>query len=202
MKPSKFVLDAKKSALLIIDMQNDFLRPGAPLEVPTGRDIIPNIERLQKFCRDGGIPVIYTAVVTSPDTKGLMWLFHPEHAPPLKACWEGSEGADVYHELYPQVNERVVGKHYYDAFYDTDLDTMLRSLGIEYLIVTGVMTNFCVDSTVRAAFHRQYKVVVVNDGVACPWPDVQTAELKTFELGFARVLKTDEVVAELKGREP
>jgi ureidoacrylate peracid hydrolase len=193
-----FQLDKAKTALLIIDMQNDFLKVGAPLEVPTGRDIIPNIKKLRHVCRELKIPIIYTVFETSPDTKGLMWLFHSEHAPPTKACWEGSEGADIYFELYPQENERVIRKHGYDAFYDTDLDTVLRSMGIEYLIITGVMTNFCVDSTIRGAFHRQYKIIVVSDGVACPWPDVQAAELKTFALGFARVLKTEEVINELK----
>ena len=188
MSEPKFTLEPQNTALLIIDMQNDFLKPGAPLEVPAGRQIIPNIKRLLNFCREVGIPVIYTIFVTSEDTKGLMWLFHPEHAPPTRACWEGSEGAEIISDLYPQAGERVIKKHCYDAFYDTDLDTVLRSLGVKYLIVTGVMTNFCVDSTVRGAFHRQYKVVVVSDGVACPWPEIQEAELKTFEWGFARVL--------------
>lgn len=195
---SLFRIDRSKTALLIIDMQNDFLRIGASLEVPAGREIIPNIKRLRDVCREFEIPIIYTVFVTSPDTKGLMWLFHPEHAPPTKACWEESEGAEIYHELYPQANERVIRKHCYDAFYDTDLDTVLRSVGVEYLIITGVMTNLCVDSTVRGAFHRQYKVTVVSDGVACPWPDIHAAELKTFGLGFARVLKTEEVICELK----
>lgn len=80
--------------------------------------------------------------------------------------WEGKHETEIVEELRPINGERVIKKCGYDAFANTELDQILRSLNVEYLIITGTVTNWCVDSTVRSAFHRFYKVVVAADGVS------------------------------------
>ncbi len=206
---------AGQTALLVIDMQRGFLEPGAALEVPQGRDIVPNIRRLIEECRARTIPVVHTQFVYTmaiPCLRGDP--FGPEHMPaapgatvgfgrPSGNCLvaadapHGPNSGEIIAVLAPIPGELVIAAHTYDKFYGTPLDLALRSRDIRYLLITGVTTDICVNSTVLAAANRDYRVTVVADAVATLWPEIQLACYDIWRRKFARLRTTNEVVEEL-----
>lgn len=147
-----------KRALLIIDMLNDFVLPGSPLEVPQARSIIPNIKRELDKARKEGIPVIYLCDRhQADDPEFQVW---PPHAV------KGTKGAEVVSELKPQPRDYIIAKATYSAFFETELDSLLRRLGVDELILTGVLTNICVLYTGADAYMRGYRVSVSEEQVA------------------------------------
>jgi nicotinamidase-related amidase len=149
-----------RAALLVIDMQRGFLEPGAALEVPPGRELMPYIKRLIDCCGQIKISVIFTEFVYSSAVPCLRGdPFGPEHLPaeagkptgfghPSSNCLLGAEGvnsADTIPEMAPTGDELVVRAHPYDKFYGTNLDYALRSKDIRYLIITGIMADVCVN---------------------------------------------------------
>ncbi len=153
----------RKKALLVIDMLNDFVREGAPLEVPQTRRIIPNIARRIEEARAKGVPVVYICDShREDDPEFKVW---PRHAV------RGTEGAEVVDELRPKEGDMVVPKVSYSGFFQTDLDDRLRSLGVEELILTGCVTNICVLYTAVDAYMRGYYVDVPEDSVAALDPE-------------------------------
>jgi ureidoacrylate peracid hydrolase len=210
-------LERGRTALLVIDMQRGFLEPGAALEVPPGRGIIPNLQRLIGACRDSGVPVVFTAFVYSPAVPCLRGdPFGPEHLParageptgfglPSGNCLiapvaeQGPNSAEVVPELSPRPDELVVRGHSYDKFLGTPLDLALRSRDVRCLLVTGVLTDVCVNCTLLSAASRDYRVTAVTDGVATLWPELQEACFTIWRRKFARLRTTEEVLAEMGG---
>ena len=206
-----------RTALLVIDMQHGFLDPGAALEVPQGRQLVPNLVRLIETCRRKAVPVIFTEFVYAAAVPCLRGdPFGPEHLPavpgqptgfgyPSSNCLigpqpgQGADSAETIPELAPRPDELVVRGHTYDKFLGTPLDLALRSRDIRYLVVTGIVTDVCVNSTVLAAANRDYRVTVVSDGVATLWPEIQRACLDIWRRKFARVRTTDETIEEIEG---
>jgi biuret amidohydrolase len=204
------------TALLVVDMQHGFLDPGASLEVPSGRDVIPVIGRLIAQCRGTGTTVIFTRFVYRPEVP--CWRGDPfglEHLPPLAGATTGfgrpsgnclvgpgagpgPESADIVSALAPHPGELVVDSHLYDKFLDTPLDLALRSRGITHLLVAGVTTDICVNCTVLAAANRNYLVTVMTDGVATLDPTLQTACFRIWERKFARLRTSHQLQAELQ----
>jgi biuret amidohydrolase len=203
------------TALLVVDMQHGFLDPGASLEVPKGRAIVPAIRRLIHCCRNARVPVIFTQFVYSPAVPCLRGIpFGIEHLParsgqptgygkPSSNCLigpdagRGPESADVVPELAPLPGELVVASHVYDKFLDTPLDLALRSQNVTHLLVTGVTTDVCVNCTVLSAANRNYRVTAVTDGVATLDDAIQAACLSIWQRKFARLRTAAQVVAEL-----
>lgn len=147
-----------KKALLIIDMLNDFVQPGAPLEVPGARDIIANIKRKIEEARQEKIPVIYLCDAHAPnDAEFRVW---PPHAV------RGTRGAVVIEELKPGKKDSVILKTTYSGFFGTKLDSLLKKIKPKQLIVTGVCTEICVLYTVADAYMRGYEVHVPEECVA------------------------------------
>ncbi|MCD6081057.1 MAG: cysteine hydrolase [Candidatus Omnitrophica bacterium] len=147
-----------RQALLVIDMLNDFVREGAPLEVPKSRGIISNIKREIDKARQNEIPVIYLCDAHKPDDPEFkIW---PPH------CVEGTEGADVIEELKPDKDDFIVKKVSYSGFYNTKLEELLKSLGVQKLLLTGIVTNICVLYTGVDALMRGFEVEVIEDCVA------------------------------------
>ena len=206
---------AGRTALLVIDMQRGFLEPGAALEVPQGRDIVRNIRRLIDACRARAIPVVHTQFVYATAIPCLRAdPFGPEHLPaalgsaggfghPSSNCLigpgapQGPNSAEIIAELAPRPGELLIAGHTYDKFYGTPLDLALRSQDIRYLLITGVTTDICVNSTVLAAANRDYRVTVVTDGVATLWPEIQQACFDIWRRKFARLRTTAQVAEEL-----
>jgi nicotinamidase-related amidase len=184
-------------ALLIVDMQNDFVRAGAPLEVPDARATIPVQRRLIDAFRSRGRPVVYTRFL-SYEADCLMWLWSPECHPDTRACWPGHmrtyddvEGpldcAAVVDELAPDPDDSVVDKFGYGSFHGTELDELLRARGIRSLVVAGTVTQICVEETVREGFHRELEMVLVSDGVSSFDPELHAATLRNVAMKFGRV---------------
>ncbi|HDI46043.1 MAG TPA: cysteine hydrolase [Candidatus Omnitrophica bacterium] len=147
-----------RQALLVIDMLNDFVREEAPLEVSKSREIIPNIKREIDKARQNEIPVIYLCDAHKPDDPEFkIW---PPH------CVEGTEGADVIEELKPDKDDFIVKKVSYSGFYNTKLEELLKSLGVQKLLLTGIVTNICVLYTGVDALMRGFEVEVIEDCVA------------------------------------
>jgi nicotinamidase-related amidase len=196
-----------RTALLVIDMQNDFIKPGACLEVPEARNQIPEIKKLIEAARRFGVPVVYTAHIHRSDgtDMGLM-----KYWPMInnRTCLvEGSEGAQVYPEIAPKGNERTVLKNRYSAFYNTNLETILRSLRgagvVDTLIISGTVTNICVESTTRDAFFRDFKIVFAKNACSALPENVNPGAQKATEdivriAFFGRVMSVDEIISILE----
>lgn len=194
MPPRERVADA---ALLIVDLQNDFVREGAPLEVASARDTIAANQRLIAGFRALGRPVVYTRFLARQDDN-LLWLWSRECQPDIRCCWLGEKRAyrdrsglfdcaAIVDELTPAPDDLVVDKYGYGSFHDTDLDAQLRARGVRSLVVTGTVTQICVEETAREAFHRGYRTTVVSDAVSSFAPDLQAAMLKNFAMKFGWV---------------
>jgi len=149
-----------KEALLVLDMLNDFVREGAPLEVPDTRKIIPVVKKELEKARAAGIPVIYVCDAHAPDDKEFSKFGWPAHAV------KGTRGSEVVAELKPENRDIIIPKTAYSSFFGTSLDETLKKLGVDSLRLTGTVTHICVLFTASDAVLRDYKVTVVEDGVA------------------------------------
>lgn len=147
-----------ESALLIIDMVNDFVLEGAPLEVPDTRKIIKNIKREIERAREAKIPIIY--VCDAHRRRDPEFRVYPPHS------IKGTPGAKVIDELKPGRGDIIIEKRSFSGFYKTRLEETLRRLKVKELVLTGCVTNICVSATAADAFYRGYRVKVVKDGVA------------------------------------
>ncbi len=147
-------------ALLVIDMLNDFVLEGAPLEVPDTRKIIPVVSREIWEARKRGEPVIYVCDShdeNDPEFSRFGW---PAHAV------KGTEGAEIVKDLAPEQEDIIIQKTSYSGFYKTGLDETLKKLKADSVRLTGCVTHICVLFTASDAVLRGYKVSVVEDGVA------------------------------------
>lgn len=149
-----------KEALLIIDMLNDFVLEGAPLEVPETRRVIPVIKKEIKEAKAKGNPVIYICDAHDKDDKEFTKFGWPAHAV------KGTNGAEIVDELKPEKDDIIIEKTTYSGFYNTRLDKILKKLGVKNLRLTGCVTHICVMFTASDAVLRDYKVAVVKGGVA------------------------------------
>jgi nicotinamidase-related amidase len=191
--------DLSRAALLVIDMQAEFVEPGwAASWVPDATRLIPRLAQVLEATRAAGLPVIHTAFAAThhfrdrPRAGATM---------PNRYPGEPNEGLCVAPrfppELTPRPDEILILKPSYGAFYDTPLDTLLRNLERDTVIVTGTMTNLCCGTTARQAYERGYHVVFGSDLTATNDPDVQAAEVKTLRYGFARVVTAEELLAQI-----
>ena len=181
------------SCLLVIDMQNFFLDPKSPTFTPGGLAILPNVAKLINAFRKRKLPVIYTAHVH----KGEKW-----DGGILAWWWEGmvienTKDAEIHPRIAPLPEEKIVYKHRYSAFYNTDLEITLRCLNITDLIVTGIMTNLCCESTVRDAYFRDYRMFFLLDATGTVNEELHLATLKNLAFGFAYVADTEEILKKL-----
>ncbi len=151
-------LPADRTAVIIVDMQNDFVKPGGKLYVPAAQKTIEPIRRLLGKAREKNVMVAYTMDTHYPgDPEFRIW---GEHA--VKGTW----GWQIVDELKPVEGEVVVEKTRYDGFYGTPLDDLLRSYGIENVVVVGTVANICVLHTAGSAALRHYRVVMPMDGIS------------------------------------
>lgn len=191
-----------KCALLVIDMQDEFVKPGwTPYWVPEATRCVSSIKALVDFCRTKQIPIIYTAFgrthrfLDRPRTGVSM----PNRYQQIGAghhSW--FKDGKIWHELAPLENDIVILKPSYGAFYDTPLETILENLERDTVIICGTLTNFCCGATARQAYERGFKVVFGSDVTATDDPALQEPELKVLRKGFARVLPLSQIIEELK----
>ena len=184
---------AEKSALIVVDMQNFFLDPASPTFTCGGLAILPNVKRLIHSFRKIKRPVIYTRHVHHRDglDAGIMaWWWDG-------MCLEGTPESRIHSELEPLAGEKVIIKHRYSAFYNTDLETVLRCLKVEDLVISGIMTNMCCESTARDAYYRDYRVFFPADATGTIDETMHLASLLNVAFGFGFVTSTQYVTDHL-----
>jgi nicotinamidase-related amidase len=197
-------LAAERTALLIIDMQKDFCvdgfaaaRAGRPLAA--AQSIIPTIVALREAARHAGVLVCHVGFWTLPDhgSDSGPWLAQRRRATYAsdRLCIAGSEGAAFIDELRPQDDEIVVHKQRYSAFKGTNLDLVLRARGLETVVLSGVSTNVCVESTARDAFETDHYVCVCEDAVASWDGELHRATLRTVDARFGILATAQDIAA-------
>jgi len=184
----------EKSALMVIDMQDFFLNPNSPTFTCGGPAILPTLKRLIDAFREAGRPVIFTRHVHHPNNldSGIMgWWWEG-------MCLEGSPESEIHRDIAPLPGEKVIFKHRYSAFYNTDLETVLRCLQIEDLVISGIMTNLCCESTARDAYQRDYRVFFPADSTGSINEEMHLASLLNLAFGFSFVTSADVVMEGLR----
>ncbi len=185
-------LDPATTALVIIDMQNDFVRDEGTLQVAGAPATIPAISRLLGLARDSGMRVVFSQDTHDPgDPEFAIW---PEHA--LRGSW----GWEMIDELAPRDGELVVRKVRYDAFYGTELDHMLSLWKIKTILLCGTVANICVHYTAASAALRWYDVVIAKDAVSAVEPCDLEFSLRQTAWLFQGTITTAAGVAATKRR--
>jgi len=158
-----------KSAVIVVDVQNDFCSPEGALGrtgAPTGAAMamIPNLQRLLAGARAAGAPVIFIQTIHEDATDSEAWISRSDGK--VASCCRKNTWGSEFTEVAPLPDEPVVIKHRYSAFVNTRLDSVLRTLKVETLVMTGVSTNVCVESTARLGYMLDYHIVFLSDCTA------------------------------------
>lgn len=195
-------LDAKRTALAVIDMQHSFVAEGAPSAVATAREIVPNINRLAAVLRRAGGTVAWVQATYTKSGPGYWPLFFDHMVSPqlsgeiLGALTEGSLGHALWHELEVHDADLRVRKNRYSAFFPgaCPLPQLLRDRSIDTVLIAGTMTNVCCEASARDAMMDDFKTVVISDANAARSDAEHTASLATILQFFGDVRTTAETV--------
>jgi nicotinamidase-related amidase len=179
-------VDPRKTALVVVDMQNDFVKEGGTLVVPDAEATIPKMQGLLDLARGSGMKVVFTQDThTDGDPEWEIW---PEHVR------EGSWGWEIVEELAPREDELVIRKVRYDAFYGTHLDHYLRVWDVDTLVICGTVANICVHYTAASAALRWFGVVVPRDATSALDPFDLEASLRQTSFLFAGKITESESI--------
>jgi nicotinamidase-related amidase len=175
------LVDPAHAALVVVDMQRDFCEPGGAfdrlgVDISMYPEMIPRVARLIEGARRAGVPIVFIQMTTLPGRRMdspaqlrfnlRLHLASNDEGEPLRYAADGSRGQEILPELKPAESDLFVKKWRSSAFWGTNLDMLLRSNGIQSLLVTGCTTEGCVESTARDALFNDYYVVIVSDCVA------------------------------------
>jgi ureidoacrylate peracid hydrolase len=197
-------IPAKKSALVVVDMQNYFCAPGYPNETPAAREIVGNINRVAAAMRAAGGTVIW--IQTSSARALERWARHHRHllseersAKRIAGLAEGSEGFALYAGLDTRPHDVYVRKTTYSALIrdSSSLEDEIRRRGIESLLIAGTTTNVCCESTARDAMLLDYRVVVLSDATAATTLEEHVGSLNNIALFFGDVMSVEEAAERL-----
>lgn len=186
----RMCLERGCAALLIVDMQDYFLKESSHAFVPSAPAIIPAIKRLKEAFETAGQPVILTRHINSPEDAGSMERW-------WKELIERDNLLSRITECLNPIRDIVVEKSQYDAFYKTALENILEARQVSQLVICGLTTNLCCETTARSAFVRGYEVLLVADGTATYTADLHRATLVNLAHGFATLSLTKNLLAEL-----
>jgi ureidoacrylate peracid hydrolase len=225
-KPESIAIDINKTAVIVVDMQNDFGSKGGMLDL-AGVDIsgirkaIAPIAKVLASARHAGIKIVYLKMAFRPDLSDFgasdspNRLKHPPFVGKITHAPDGRESrilirdtwnTDIVDELKPQADDLAIYKHRFSGFYQTDLDATLRKLGIQYLIIAGCTTSVCVESTVRDAMFRDYSCVLLEDCMSQPAPpggvpgSNHAASLVIAEKSFGWVSKSEQFMTAVQSQ--
>ncbi len=182
---------AGRTALLVADMQNFFLYEKSHAHIPSGEAIIPNINRLIKAFDQKGATVIFSRHFNNRESAGMMgkwWNDLLQRNTPL---------FEIYNKLEVPDSALIIDKQHYDAFFDTGLEEYLMRMDVSSLVITGVMTNLCCETTLRTAFIRGFETVIPVDATAAYNREFHTSTFLNLSLGFAPLATTGEVIEKL-----
>lgn len=186
-----FKPDHGHMALMVVDMQNYFLDPDEHAFVPSGPVVIPNIQLIMNACRDSNIPIICTQHVNTTEDAGMMGIRWHE------LIREKDARSAICKDI-PVKDATVIKKPQFDAFFNTELEQLLREKGIKQLIITGVMTNLCVESTARSAFARGFDVIIPVDATAAYNYEFHLATFLNYAYMFSRPVKTADLIEQIQ----
>ena len=190
-------LDAARTAVLVVDMHNEFCTEGGAMVLPGAERLYAPQKKVIAAARERGVPVIWVVDCHREKLRrDREWLKRAPH------CVEGTWGAEIVQDLEPRKDEMRVQKHRYSGFFQTDLDLVLKDLACDQLVVFGVVTNICVRSTVHDAFFNGYEVVVPEDCCAATGPREQESSLYDIATHFGTVSDAASVVAALTAGTP
>lgn len=224
-RPVPQSFDTGTTAVIVVDMQNDFGSPGgmfdrAGIDIKPIQDIVEPISAVLQAARSDGMLVVYLKMAFQPDLSdsnypdGPTWVKHrpleagePTSAPdgtPSRILIRDTWNTEIVDELRPQADDIVIYKHRYSGFYNTTLESVLRDRGIETVVIVGATTSVCVDSTVRDAMFRDLHCLVLEDCTAEPIAldaprSNHEATLLTLELLFATISTSETLIAALNG---
>ena len=206
--------DFDKCALIIVDMQNDFVHsdgsfsymarehPEAAIDLQFLMGTIPHVRRLADAFRAAGRPVVYVAHILKPDYSDAAFPYWRIGMTPgggnRTHCVEGTWGAQIIDELKPRDGEHLVVKKGFGGFANTPLDTILRNMSVNTCVVSGVTTCVCVSNTVRGGVEQNYRMVIAAEGVAEVNRQAHAGELSTMQRLFADVTPLDEIIGRLQ----
>jgi isochorismate hydrolase len=179
--------DPSNSALLILDMQSYFLDPSSHAYIPSAEAIVPGLRALARAYFENGLPVIFTQHLNTPEDAGSM------------ATWwrdliSVEDPLSVIIPAFDFSNRYVLRKSQYDAFYETSLESLLHKRGVTQVIISGVMTHLCCETTARSAFVRGFDVFFLIDGTATYNEDHHLATLLNLGHGFATLVLVNEIL--------
>jgi ureidoacrylate peracid hydrolase len=211
-EPDSIEMDRRRTAVLVVDMQNAFVSKGGMsdlrgIDISRIQRIIDPIKRVNRAARQNGAKVLFIVTEYPSDLrrcggpnspnwyKGGMTTYreHPEWRDklPLRGTW----GAEIVEELSPQKEDTIIEKFRYTAFLETNLDAILRTHNIKYLLVAGVATNICVEATIRDAYYRDYFPILVLDAAANTGPEfMQEATIFNVKNYYGWVTTSENVV--------
>jgi ureidoacrylate peracid hydrolase len=188
------------AAVLCIDMQKEFIYENTynharGWDLEASKQMAPHLLRFLDAARSFGVPVIHVRANYDPIHKNEPMRERDARLALLPCCVTGTMGFEFYPGFGPREGELLITKHRYDAFFGTELDIILQGMGIKTLILSGVATNGCADSTARSGYFRGYYIVVLSDGTATGKASWQEATLEAMEALFGEVRKMADVEA-------
>jgi len=209
-EPEPLPVDLARMAVLVIDMQNAFASKGGMFDL-WGFDlshipqVVATIKKITDTARAKKVKVVYVAHRLSPDLREVGPMSRFWYNRDLACCRDkpeiqdrllvqGTWGAEIIDELMPQKGEMVIEKRRFSAFAGTELDMMLKTFDIRYLVFTGVTTNICVESSLRDACHLEYLPVLVSDATAAPSPSQYEATIANVKQIFGWVTTSDSFI--------
>ncbi|NCT91265.1 cysteine hydrolase [Cellulomonas sp. APG4] len=200
--PSRFA--PGRAAVVVVDVQNDFCDPAGACgqrgsDTTAAVAMVPRLERFLDEARAAGVLVVFIQTTHDETTDSPAWLGRrgdpvPGASGPVQTCRTGSWGAEFY-RVAPQEGEPVVVKHRYSAFAGTDLEVVLRTAGVDSLLLTGVSTNVCVESTLRDGLFAEFHVTLVEDCAASYEEAAHAMTVQNVEKYFGLVARSDEIGA-------
>jgi len=188
----------EKAALIVVDVQNDFCHPEGACaargnDVSAVKAMMPRLHELIAAAKSHEVPVIYIQTFHEEATDSEAWKSRSDGRS-SQVCRTGSWGAEFY-EVTPQPGDIIVNKHRYSAFINTRLDSVLRTLKVETLILTGVSTNVCVESTARHGYMLDYNIVLVKDACAAYSAKAHEMTLENISMFFGSVVETGDLLS-------
>jgi len=191
--------DPKHAALIVVDVQNDFVSPQGSAakrgeDVSAAMAMVPNLRRLIDEARRVGLTIVYIRTTHSEWMDTPSWVYRTSQKGGLSTCREGTWGAELYEGIFPLPSERLVIKHRYSAFINTDLNTVLKARNIQSVLVCGVATNVCVETTARDGYMYDYYVTMIEDCSAAYEAKLHLGTLENIRRHFGLVASSQEII--------
>lgn len=198
-------LEPSRTAHLVVDLQHGFLAPGAPVEVPVAREVVPEVNRIAAAVRAAGALNVFLRMNLATPATDTWRDYLARLADPaarravVDAFSPGAPEFELWDGLERAADDLVVDKHRFSAFVPgaSGLHDLLGARGVDTLVVTGTLTNVCCESTARDAMQMDYRVLFVADATAALTDEIHNATLANVDAHFGRVVTTEEVLAAL-----